>query len=95
MQNDLDDNVDGGEDAPGGLNSGPDSRQRHEQSVGLNLALLTRNLGEELETDVYYGSRRIARRGQRITPVLVAKLKQLEPEHLQFTNEQPRRLDLD
>jgi hypothetical protein len=69
--------------------------QRHIQSVILTLALLGRNLGQSLDTDVYYGSRRIARRGQRITPVLIQKLKQLELRHLQFTNDEPRRLELD
>jgi hypothetical protein len=69
--------------------------QRHVQSVTLTLALLARNLGQPLETDVYYGNRRIARRGQRITPVLIKKLKQLELKHLQFTNDEPRRLELD
>jgi len=95
MHGDTDDNLDNGQESAGEPNSGPDSRQLHEQSVGLTLALLARNLGRELETDVYYGTRRIARRGQRITPVLIRKLKQLELRHLQFTNEEPRRLELD
>jgi len=69
--------------------------QRHVQSVTLTLALLRRNLGQPLQTDVYYGNRRIARCGQRITPVLITKLKQLELKHLQFTNDEPRRLELD
>jgi len=87
------------EDDAGGTGAGDPAAEsqelRHVQSVTLTLALLARNLGRPLETDVYYGNRRIARRGQRITLVLIRKLKQLELRHLQFTNDEPRRLELD
>jgi len=87
----MDDDAGSGAD-----DSAADSQeQRHVQSVTLTLALMARNLGQPLETDVYYGNRRIARRGQRITPVLIKKLQQLELKHLQFSNDEPRRLDLD
>lgn len=72
-----------------------DYERRHEQSVALNLLVLQRRVGQALDTNVYYGNRVIAERGQPITEGMIARLRRLKARHLKFSNDEPRLLELD
>lgn len=69
-----------------------DHDHRHIQKIKLKLAVLAMNTGGRLDTDVYYGNKQIARRGQPVTPSLVFKLRSFDPLYMQFTNEGVRLL---
>lgn len=75
-------------------NESLDYEQRHVQNVKLTLVVMQRNVGRPLDTDIYYGNRLVAERGQPITEGLVARLRRLKAGHLKFANEEPRLLDI-
>lgn len=71
-----------------------DHEQKHSMSIKLKLAVMSRRFGKPLDTDIYYGSKLIARQGQVISGNLVMQLRGFDPAHLIFTNEEVRRLKM-
>lgn len=71
----------------------PEERERERQrQVKLELALLSRRLGERLDFDIYFGRKRVAKTGRLVTGVLIMQLNECEADKLYFGEPAPSAL---